>query len=348
MQRVMCLSCKNRFSMVDAPPAFPCPKCGAEVTVDNLSLATAAKADEEERTAKENRKSQTLALAIIPGLCALGALVAFTRNSWGMFGILAVAALLGAGLVKVYYDRPYGSTDRADTMPASVRDRYVEARKQLFDYLRGRGRESDYIKPMIAWAEEQARLYGTEITPERAHRIAAQCVENFARLQLLPADQKRIEEFLLTPLRVQQEAMRQVEWQGDTIKTSKGATIVTWRPSSPENISAMEEEANTTGRHLLTKMTEILTAHPDADLAKYAAHFGVEVGEVERTWTQKTDPAEDIFRQLATSATSLVQLEIQLEGVLKKYNVDPESEVGQNIQGIYRAAAAHFADPDSR
>lgn len=120
-----------------------------------------------------------------------------------------------------------------------------------------------------------------------------------------------------------------------TIQTPKGHVILTWSANRPDIRAALQHSPEAAARPILAKLTEILTAKPDADLKKYEKAIGISIIEVERPWEATPDPLAQAFANLLGRAKTLVELRGMRQQFFIDNNIDPESELGQDIENVF-------------
>lgn len=119
--------------------------------------------------------------------------------------------------------------------------------------------------------------------------------------------------------------------------TKKGAATVSWAFAvlpPPEDMDRKKEAVRTT-------LADILSANPDADLTKYAPALGIDIQDIDRSWT-KTDSSPGIWDQLRAHAKQGKPL----QEFLDKTPHLSEPKLRRKAQNIYHQTLADEADDD--
>ncbi len=329
----------------EEPPASP--SAVKEQVQDAYEDVKYRRRDAEERRRKKVLGRLTWMNVVFFGCAILGWAFHSSVTFYVFIALVAVLALYG----KLYYDRlafewadedARGPVEEAfEGADPADQERYDAARETLINLLRNRGGvDTRLANNFIKWAENRSQRFRDDL-----HRLPTFAAEFSAEYRFSPEETQALLEVLLARARRPPDVPRQGDTYIDIVVTSKGAVVVTWRPATPDVEQSLRVARERAKQPITQAMTQILQANPETDLAKKALTFGVEVMEVERSWTEGKDTLR-LAKDAANEATSLMQIAVAEAEFMAAHNLKEGTPEYYDVQAIFEKARNAIKSPN--
>jgi len=121
------------------------------------------------------------------------------------------------------------------------------------------------------------------------------------------------------------------------IHTPRGPVTLTWRSATGAPTNDPED--------IITKVTEILNAHPDDDLHDYAAILGISIVGIKRSSTTGLLASLELA---LSKCRSLIEADRARKKFLAENGISEDSELGEQVNMVFSEYEGRLRDPESR